>query len=57
MEKKITMIPTAFDAALACATDRHIGGPAGDVIARVRTWITEPKSAFVSDPRPLGPLV
>ena len=55
--KNITMITTAFDAALVCATDRCIGGAADVVSARDRVRGTEPTSAFVTDPRPDGPLV
>ena len=55
--ENITVITTAFDAALVCTTDRFIGGAAGVVSARDRIRGTEPTSAFVSDPRPAGPLV
>lgn len=55
--ENITMITTAFDAALACATDRFIGGTAGNVIARDRIRVTEPTFASVSDPRLVGPPV
>lgn len=52
----ITIIPTAHDAALASATD-VFGGAAGVFLGRDRTPIAEPKTAFVSDPRPAGPPV
>ena len=55
--ENITMITPAFDAALVCATDRFIGGTAGVVSARDRFHGFEPTSAFVSDPRPVGPPV
>lgn len=55
--ENITMITTAFDAALASATDRFIGGTAGVLSARDRIGFTEPKTAFVLDPRPVGPPV
>lgn len=54
--ENITMIPTAIDAALASATD-VFGGAAGVFIARDRDRVAEPKTAFVSDPRPAGPPV
>ena len=54
--EKITMIPTAVDAALASATD-IVGGAAGVFLGRDRTPVFGQKSAFVPDPRPAGPLV
>ena len=55
--ENITMITTALNAALVCATDRFIGGAAGVVSARDRIRGTEPTSANATDPRPAGPLV
>ncbi|WP_338750859.1 hypothetical protein [Janibacter alittae] len=55
--ENITMITTAFDAALASATDHVLGGTAGVVSVRDRIRGIEPTAAFVSDPRPAGPFV
>ncbi|WEV78145.1 hypothetical protein O9K63_16405 [Janibacter cremeus] len=55
--ENITMITTAIDAAPACATDDVFGGFAGVLSARDRIRVTGPKTAFVSDPRLLGPPV
>lgn len=54
--ENITMIPTAIDAALASTAD-VFGGAAGVFLGRDRTQVIDPKSAFVSDPRPAGPPV
>lgn len=54
--ENITMIPTAVDAALAPAAD-FVGCAAGVFLGRDRTPVTDPKSAFVPDPRPAGPSV
>ncbi|NYF97474.1 hypothetical protein [Janibacter cremeus] len=55
--ENITMITTAFDAALASATDHFFGGTAGVLSARDRIRGIEPTPALVSDPHPAGPLV
>lgn len=54
--ENITMIPTAFDAALASPAG-IFGGAAGVLCGRDRTPVSDPKTAFVPDPRPAGPLV
>ena len=55
--ENITMIPTAFDAALASSADLFVGGTDGIATAWARDRFVEPISALVSDPRVFGPPV
>ena len=55
--ENITIIPTAFDAALASSADLFVGGTAGSGIAWASDRFVEPNSALLSDPRLTGPSV